>query len=47
MMVGFNPQLLIDFLKNINEEQVHMEILGSDKPAVMRLQDYLYWHCRC
>ena len=42
MMVGFNPQLLIDFLKNINEEQVHMEILGPDKPAVMRLQDYLY-----
>lgn len=42
MMVGFNPQLLIDFLKNINEEQVHMELLGSDKPAVMRMQDYLY-----
>ena len=42
MMVGFNPQLLIDFLKNINEDQVQMEILGTDKPAVMRLQDYLY-----
>ncbi|MBI3618189.1 MAG: hypothetical protein HY210_08245, partial [Candidatus Omnitrophica bacterium] len=42
MMVGFNPQLLIDFLKNISDEQVHMEILGTDKPAVMRLQDYLY-----
>ncbi|MBI5415647.1 MAG: DNA polymerase III subunit beta, partial [Candidatus Omnitrophica bacterium] len=42
MMVGFNPQLLIDFLKNINEEQVQMEIVGTDKPAVMRLQDYLY-----
>lgn len=42
MMVGFNPQLLIDFLKNINDEQIHMEILGTDKPAVMRLEDYLY-----
>lgn len=42
MMVGFNPQLLIDFLKNINDEQIHMEISGTDKPAVMRLQDYLY-----
>jgi len=42
IMVGFNPQLLIDFLKNINDEQVHMEILGTDKPAVIRLQDYLY-----
>lgn len=42
MMVGFNPQLLIDFLKNINDEHIQMEILGTDKPAVMRLQDYLY-----
>ena len=42
MMVGFNPQLLIDFLKNISDEQIQMEILGTDKPAVMRLRDYLY-----
>ena len=42
MMAGFNPQLLIDFLKNINDEQIHMEILGTNKPAVMRLPDYLY-----
>ncbi len=42
MMVGFNPQLFIDFLKNINEEQIYMELLGPDKPAVMRMSDYLY-----
>jgi DNA polymerase-3 subunit beta len=42
MIVGFNPQFFIDFLKNINEEHVDMELLGADKPAVMRLRDYLY-----
>lgn len=42
MMVGFNPQFFIDFLKNINEEQIYVELLGSDKPAVMRMSDYLY-----
>ncbi|MBN1869828.1 MAG: DNA polymerase III subunit beta [Candidatus Omnitrophica bacterium] len=42
MIVGFNPQFLIDFLKNINQEQIDMELLGTDKPAVMRIDDYLY-----
>ncbi|MBP9853892.1 MAG: DNA polymerase III subunit beta [Candidatus Omnitrophica bacterium] len=42
MVVGFNPQFLIDFLKNINEEKINMELLGVDKPAVMRMNDYLY-----
>ena len=42
MVIGFNPHILIDFLKNINDDHIHMEILGMDKPAVMRLQDYLY-----
>lgn len=42
MIVGFNPQLLIDFLKNINEGQIDMELMGADKPAVIRLPDYLY-----
>ena len=42
MIVGFNPHFLIDFLKNIEQERVEMELLGPDKPAVMRLGDYLY-----
>ena len=42
IVVGFNPQYLIDFLKNIETDQIQMELLGSDKPAVMRLEDYLY-----
>lgn len=42
MVVGFNPHFLIDFLKNIEQEYIDMELLGADKPAVMRLGDYLY-----
>lgn len=42
MVVGFNPQFLIDFLKNINDEEIEMELMGVDKPAVMRMEDYLY-----
>ncbi len=42
LVVGFNPQFLIDFLKNIDEEDIDMELLGVDKPAVMRIDDYLY-----
>ena len=42
MIVGFNPHFFIDFLKNIEEQFIHIELSGSDKPAVMRLGDYLY-----
>lgn len=42
LIVGFNPQFLIDVFKNINSETVELELLGSDKPGVMRLDNYLY-----
>ena len=42
LVVGFNPHFLIDFLKNITEETIDLELLGPDKPAVVRLPDYLY-----
>lgn len=42
MVIGFNPQFLIDFLKNIDSEDIKMEVLGADKPAVMRMESYLY-----
>ncbi len=42
LMVGFNPQFFIDVLKNLNEEYIELELLGSDKPCVLRLRDYLY-----
>lgn len=42
LIVGFNPQFLIDVLKNINEENITMELYGPDKPGVIRLTNYLY-----
>ena len=42
LIIGFNPHLLIDFLKNVEVDQIEMELFGVDKSAVMRLGDYLY-----
>jgi DNA polymerase-3 subunit beta len=42
MIVGFNPQYLIDALKNIHSVNIDMELLGPDKAGVIRLEDYLY-----
>lgn len=42
MVVGFNPQYMIDVLKNISDENIEMEILGVDKPCVIRKENYLY-----
>ena len=42
LIVGFNPQYLIDVLKNIEDEIIPMEFQGSDKPCVLRMKDYLY-----
>ncbi len=42
LIVGFNPHYLIDVLKNLSDDTIELELLGSDKPAVIRLGDYLY-----
>lgn len=42
MIVGFNPQYLIDALKNIDAEEIALELSGPDKAGVIRLDDYLY-----
>lgn len=42
LIVGFNPQYLIDVLKNIAEEKIEFELVAGDKPGVIRLGDYLY-----
>lgn len=42
LIVGFNPQFFIDALKNIEDEDIHMELLGPDKAGVIRKDDYLY-----
>lgn len=42
MIVGFNPQYLIDMLKNVSAEHVELELNGPDKAGVIRIGDYLY-----
>jgi DNA polymerase-3 subunit beta len=42
MIIGFNPVYLMDVLKNLTLETVEMELTGSEKPAVMRNDGYVY-----
>ena len=42
MIVGFNPQYLIDMLKNISAESVELELSGPDKAGIICIGDYLY-----
>ncbi|HRZ39593.1 MAG TPA: DNA polymerase III subunit beta [Candidatus Omnitrophota bacterium] len=42
LIVGFNPQFLIDVLKNVEQEDINLELLGPDKAGVIRMSDYLY-----
>jgi DNA polymerase III subunit beta len=43
LAIGFNPDYLIDALKNINDEMVPFEVVDADKPGVIRIgSDYVY-----
>ena len=42
LIIGFNPNYLIDVLKNIEEETVELEVSESEKPAVLRQENYIY-----
>ncbi|MBL7151029.1 MAG: DNA polymerase III subunit beta [Candidatus Omnitrophica bacterium] len=42
MVVGFNPNYLVDVLKNINQEEVGFELTDSEKPGVIRVDGYVY-----
>lgn len=43
LSVGFNPQYLIDALKNLRDETVSLELSGSDSPGVIRANgSYVY-----
>lgn len=43
LAIGFNPDYLIDVLKNISEEIVSFEVTDPDKPGVIRLgSEYIY-----
>lgn len=41
--VGFNPNYIIDVLKVIPQDEIALEIFGSDKPAVIRIEDWLLY----
>ena len=42
MVIGFNPHYLIDLLKNLQEEQITLELIDTEKPGVVRTQGYTY-----
>ncbi|MFA5085754.1 MAG: DNA polymerase III subunit beta [Candidatus Omnitrophota bacterium] len=43
LAVGFNPDYLIDALKNINDEVVPFEVADPEKPGVIRIgSEYVY-----
>ena len=43
LAIGFNPDYLIDVLKNIGEEQVNLEVVDAEKPGVIRIGgEYVY-----
>ncbi len=43
LSIGFNPNYIIDVLKNIDKEDIEMEFSGEDKPGVIRVEDkYIY-----
>jgi DNA polymerase-3 subunit beta len=43
MIIGFNPNYLLDVLKNIDVNEVVLSLSGSDRPGVIKgKEDYLY-----
>lgn len=43
LSIGFNPDYLMDVLKNIDQETVGLELVDSEKPAAIRIGDeYVY-----
>ncbi len=43
LTIGFNPNYIIDGLKNITEEDIALEVEGPEKPGVIRTKDkYIY-----
>ena len=42
MIIGFNPNYLMDALKNLDEEFIEFEITDSEKPGVIRTNGYIY-----
>ena len=42
MVIGFNPNYLIDVLKNLSSDEVELELTDSEKPGVVRTDGYVY-----
>jgi DNA polymerase-3 subunit beta len=42
LAIGFNPNYLIDVLKNLQEESLDIELTDSEKPGVIRINGYTY-----
>ncbi|MDI6605577.1 MAG: DNA polymerase III subunit beta [Candidatus Omnitrophota bacterium] len=42
MFIGFNPNYLVDVLKNISAEEVGFELADGEKPGVIRIDGYVY-----
>jgi DNA polymerase III subunit beta len=42
MVIGFNPNYLIDVLKNLNQDTIAFELSDSEKPGVIRAEGYVY-----
>jgi DNA polymerase-3 subunit beta len=42
LLIGFNPNYLIDVLKNLSGEKIDLELTDSEKPGVIRLNGYIY-----
>lgn len=42
LVIGFNPNYLMDVLKNLSVEKVEFELTDSEKPGVIRCGGYVY-----
>ncbi len=42
LAAGFNPNYLIDVLKNLKSEDIEIELTDSEKPCVIRQEGYVY-----
>lgn len=42
LIIGFNPNYLIDALKNLEDDVVFIDFLSTDKPTTIRKEGYIY-----
>ncbi|MBU2102662.1 MAG: DNA polymerase III subunit beta [Candidatus Omnitrophota bacterium] len=42
LQIGFNPHYMIDMLKNLEDAEACFEFFGTEKPAILRKEDYVY-----